>query len=99
MDKNTLQIPHPPTHSYILIAVAGERLNGKSVSDIRFLESEKGKYKIIDRIELLRGEFMPMTPMLLATGQFLTSGDVFKAYNKSNNLYFFVCEKIDSNTT
>ena len=90
----TLKIPHPPEHSYILIAVAGERLNGKPVSDFEFLESEKQKYKIIDRIELMKGEFMPTFLILMATGKFITSEDVFQAYNKSENLNFFICERI-----
>ena len=92
--KNTLQIPHPPEHSYILIAVAGERLKGKPVSDFRFLESDKGKFKIIDRVELLRGEQIPMILSVLATGKFLTSEDVFSAYKNSENLNFFLCQKI-----
>lgn len=99
--KNTLQIPHPPDHSYIIIAVAGERLNGKPVSDYGFLESGKQKFKIIDRVELLRGVPIPTVLILLSTGKFLTSDDVFSAYRKSQNLNFFLCKKIqktDSNT-
>ena len=91
----TLQVPHPPEHSYILIAVAGERLNDKPVSDYEFLESDKQKFRIIDRVEILRSENIPTVLSILATGQFLTNEDVFKAYNKSNNLNFFLCEKVN----
>jgi len=89
---DTLKIIEPPEHNYKLIVVPGERLNGQHVSDFKFLESKNKKYKIIDRIELMRGEFMPTVLIILSAGQFLTSEDVFKHYQKSNNIYFFLCE-------
>lgn len=87
---DTLQIPHPPDHSYVLIAVAGERFEKIP----GFLESDKGKFKVIDRVELLRGEPIPTILSVLSTGQFLTSEDVFKVYTKSKSVNFFLCQKI-----
>lgn len=88
---NTLQIPHPPDHDYCIIAVAGERLKGGKP---KFLESDKQKYRVIDQVETLRGEYIPTPLILMATGKFLTHEDVFSVYKKSNQIYFFICQKI-----
>ena len=90
--ENTLQVPKPPMHSYIIIAVPDEKIEGH-VSDIKILKSEKQEYKIIDRVQIMRGHFIPSILGLLSTGQYLTSKDVFTKYNKSNSLYFFICKK------
>ena len=95
---DTLQVPKPVEHGYLIIAVAGERIKTEMVSDLKFLQSGETKYKIIDRIEMLRGEFMPTTLMLLSSGKFITSKEYFSFYKKSKNINFFICQKIDSNT-
>ena len=88
----TIQIPNSPEHSYKCIAVPGERLT-KEVSDYTFLESEKQKFEIIERVCILKGEIMPVSLMLLATGKFIPAIDVWKNYQKSDRLYFFIVKK------
>ena len=68
---DTLQIPKPVEHGYLIIAVAGERIKNEMVSDLKFLESGEQKYKIIDRVEFLRSEQMPIALILLSTGEFI----------------------------
>ncbi len=90
---STLQVPIPSEHGYKIIAVAGERFKGH-VSDIEFLESEKQKYKVIDRIQITKNEPMSMILTLLSTGKYLTNQEIFSSYKKSNSIYFFICEVI-----
>ena len=90
---NTLQVKQPPEHGYRIIAVPGEKITGH-VSDIDFLEIENQKYEVVDRVEIMRGHFIPSILGLLSTGQYLASKDVFMKYNKSKNLYFFIVKII-----
>ena len=92
---DTLQVPKPVEHSYLIIAVAGERIKTEMVSDLKFLQSGEQKYKIIDRIEFLKSEQMPSALILLSTGEFISSERYFSFYKKSKSINFFICEKLN----
>ncbi len=95
--SKTLKIKPLISHDYKLIPVPSERLGKYFVSDFEFLESKNEKFKIIDVIEILRGQQIPTILTVLSIGQFLSSEDIFKIYKKSNKIYFFLCEKLESN--
>jgi len=96
--KKTLKIKPLISHDYKLIPVPSERFGKDFVSDFEFLESENEKFKIIDRIEILRGQQMPTILTVLSIGKFLSSEDIFKIYKKSKSINFFLCQKLESNT-
>ncbi len=88
-----LFIPKPASHSNQLIAVASERLT-KNVYEYDFLEDKDGvKYKIIEHFEFSKEQRFPGGLMLLATGQEVESEIVWKAYPRSDKLYFFIVKK------
>ena len=86
-----LKLTEPPAHGFKLFAVPGEKLEGKAVSDWKTIND---KYKIIDCIQILKGEQLPTVLPLLAYGQFIDINDIWHKYNKSSILYFLICEKI-----
>lgn len=93
-----LQVKIIPKHSYKLIAVPSERMD-KPVSDYNEIESEGQKYKIVQWVTVHRNEQMPSTLTLLSTGKEIMYFEMWSAFKKSDKIIFFICEKIDSNTT
>jgi hypothetical protein len=97
---NVLQVQEPPVHDYCIIAVPEKKIKGK-ISDIEILKSDKSAYDVVDVIQCLRNGLIPSVLILMATGSYINDKDIWKAYNKSNSLYFFLCKKkkIESSTT
>lgn len=93
-----LSISPIPKHSYILIAVPSERMDNP-VSDYTKIESEGQKYKIIERVTIFKNEPMPSTLTLLSIGKEVMYFEMWNAFKKSDRIIFFICEKINSNTT
>ncbi len=94
---SNLQVNEPPVHGYKLFAVPGELLHGKLISDWKTIND---KYKIIDCIQIIKGDILPSVLPLLAYGQYIDINDIWYKYKKSSILYFLICEeilKIDSN--
>lgn len=88
-----LFIPKPASHSMQLIAVASERLK-ENVYEYDNLEDKDGNnYEIIEHFEFLKDQPFPGGLMLLAVGEEVSSDIVWKAYPRSDKLYFFIVKK------
>lgn len=84
-----LEIKPLPKHDYVLITLAEEQLNGKKLSEYDYL----GEYKIVDYFEYEKTDPFPYGLLLLSTGQEIESEKIWRAYNKSNKIYFVICQK------
>lgn len=87
-----------PEHNYKIIIVPSEKIKGL-VSDYSEIQTPSKKYKIIQRVTVLRSEPLPSSLMILATGDDFCKAEIFGKYRKSDKLYFFICHEQNTSNT
>jgi len=88
-----LFIPKPISHGTQLIAVASERIKENLYDYDNLTDKDGNMYSILEHFAFDKKDAFPGGLMLLATGQSLEADKVWRAYPKSDKLYFFIVKK------
>ena len=88
ISPSDMTIKPPPEHSYRVIAVASELIEGHS-TDVK----ELNEFTVVDRFIWNKGEVYPRALMLLAIGQDVKESDVWLKYAKSDSVVFYIVKR------
>lgn len=83
-----------PNSKSILIPVASENLDIRTVYDLKRILYKEKIYQIFDHFLYEKADYYPRALMKLATGIDLEPSLIWGKYPNSDKIYLFVCDEI-----